>query len=216
MTILFVRSRIRIFTISINRFVLSSRRKKISVFIRDETKDPHRLRKKVELGSVGALRVFVPLKASAECKCVCEGSEVVHIPPQDLQQLRHPVEVLRLINKTADRREEETKDRRQKWDRGRNKGSTSATKWGTSGSMLPSAEPTTSEIQNLKQDPAAVLTCRFNLVIVSFSLVPAKDGIIVYLVLKNKLQDVLTCNKLKKKVNILHKTKVSRRLCHKK
>lgn len=52
--------------------------------------------------------------------------------------------------------------------------------------------------------------------IVSFSLVPAKDGIIVYLVLKNKLQDVLTCNKLKKKVNILHKTKVSRRLCHKK
>lgn len=64
--------------------------------------------------------------------------------------------------------------------------------------MLPSAEPTTSEIQNLKQDPAAVLTCRFNLVIVSFSLVPAKDGIIVYLVLKNKLQDVFTCNKLKK------------------
>lgn len=114
MTILFVRSRIRIFTISINRFVLSSRLKKISVFIRDETKDPHRLRKKVELGSVGALRVFVPLKASAECKCVSEGSEVVHIPPQDLQQLRHPVEVLRLINKTADRREEETKDRRQK------------------------------------------------------------------------------------------------------
>lgn len=45
---------------------------------------------------------------------MCEGSEVVHIPPQDLQQLRHPVEVLRLINKTADRREEETKDRRQK------------------------------------------------------------------------------------------------------
>lgn len=186
MTILFVRSRIRIFTISINRFVLSSRLKKISVFIRDETKDPHRLRKKVELGSVGALRVFVPLKASAECKCVSEGSEVVHIPPQDLQQLRHPVEVLRLINKTADRREEETKDRRQKWDRGRNKGSTSATKWRTSGSTLPSAEPTTSEIQNLKQHPAAVLTCRFNLVIVSFSLVPAKDGIIVYLVLKKQ------------------------------
>lgn len=186
MTILFVRSRIRIFTISINRFVLSSRRKKISVFIRDETKDPHRLRKRVELGSVGALRVFVPLKASAECKCVSEGSEVVHIPPQDLQQLRHPVEVLRLINKTADRREEETKDRRQKWDRGRNKGSTSATKWRTSGSTLPSAEPTTSEIQNLKQHPAAVLTCRFNLVIVSFSLVPAKDGIIVYLVLKKQ------------------------------
>lgn len=188
MTILFVRSRIRIFTISINRFVLSSRRKKISVFIRDETKDPHRLRKKVELGSVGALRVFVPLKASAECKCVCEGSEVVHIPPQDLQQLRHPVEVLRLINKTADRREEETKDQRQKWDRGRNKGSTSATKWRTSGSTLPSAEPTTSEIQtfDFKQDPAAVLTCRFNLVIVSFSLVPAKDGIIVYLVLKKQ------------------------------
>lgn len=186
MTILFVRSRIRIFTISINRFVLSSRLKKISVFIRDETKDPHRLRKRVELGSVGALRVFVPLKASAECKCVSEGSEVVHIPPQDLQQLRHPVEVLRLINKTADRREEETKDRRQKWDRGRNKGSTSATKWRTSGSTLPSAEPTTSEIQNLKQHPAAVLTCRFNLVIVSFSLVPAKDGIIVYLVLKKQ------------------------------
>lgn len=186
MTILFVRSRIRIFTISINRFVLSSRLKKISVFIRDETKDPHRLRKRVELGSVGALRVFVPLKASAECKCVSEGSEVVHIPPQDLQQLRHPVEVLRLINKTADRREEETKDQRQKWDRGRNKGSTSATKWRTSGSTLPSAEPTTSEIQNLKQHPAAVLTCRFNLVIVSFSLVPAKDGIIVYLVLKKQ------------------------------
>lgn len=31
------------------------------------------------------------------------GSEAPHIPPQDLQQLSHPVEVLRLINKTADR-----------------------------------------------------------------------------------------------------------------
>lgn len=30
----------------------------------------------------------------------------LHIPPQDLQQLGHPVEVLRLINKTADKREE--------------------------------------------------------------------------------------------------------------
>ncbi len=39
----------------------------------------------------------------------------LHIPPQDLQQLSHPVEVLRLINKTAEQTEEAEKrgDKRQ-------------------------------------------------------------------------------------------------------
>lgn len=40
---------------------------------------------------------------------------MLHIPPQDLQQLRHPIEVLRLINKTArtERDEETRRDKRQ-------------------------------------------------------------------------------------------------------
>lgn len=40
----------------------------------------------------------------------------LHIPPQDLQQLSHPVEVLRLINKTAERTGQEAEkggDKRQ-------------------------------------------------------------------------------------------------------
>lgn len=38
----------------------------------------------------------------------------LHIPPQDLQQLSHPVEVLRLINKTAEPTEREAKKRGDK------------------------------------------------------------------------------------------------------